>query len=580
MGAVFFIAIRRLRAPLVLIILIFAVSTAGLTLIPGVDSQGRPWQPTLFEAFYFVSYTATTIGFGELPNTFTNPQRLWATVIIFMSVVGWAYLLGSLLGLSQDKGFQSAIVAARFRRAVRALREPFYLLCGLGETGLMIARSLDRLGYRFAVLDPEERRIQELDLEEFAADPPAFAGDATSPEVLTMAGLRKPECRGVLALTNDDGVNLSIAVAARLLHPGLRTIARSDTPLITASMTTVGVHEVINPYREFAERLAIAMKAPDTHRLLTWLTGPPGAELRPRVPSPPGRWIVCGYGRFGFEIVKAIRDGGFDVVVVDPKPAEPIGLHVVRGLGTDADVLRTAGIDGAAGIVAGTDQDTANLAIAIAARQLKPGVFVILRQNLVGNRVLVDAFGADMTMVSSEIIANECLAILRTAHLSTFLRIVRARDDAWAQGIVERLRATVGDQSPEFWSSAITAAEAPGFLDAMKRAGRPVTISDLRRDSTDRDLHSVCTPLLLVRADAQIELPGDDVELRPGDEVLFAGRRAARRQMFQVLRNANTAWYVLTGRDRTRGTVWRLLDRPDRGSAAEPPAAGGARPRP
>lgn len=576
MGGVFFIAIRRLRAPLVLLILIFAVSTAGLTLIPGVDSQGRPWQPTLFEAFYFVSYTATTIGFGELPNTFSNPQRLWATVIIFMSVVGWAYLLGSLLGLAQDKGFQTAIVAARFRRAVRALREPFYLLCGLGETGLMIARSLDRLGYRFVVLDPDERRIQELDLEEFAADPPAFPGDATSPEILTMAGLLKPECRGVLALTNDDGVNLSTAVAARLLHPGLRTIARSDTPLVTASMTTIGVHEVINPYREFAERLAIAMKAPDTHRLLTWLTGPPGADLRPRVPSPPGRWIVCGYGRFGAEIVRAIRDGGFDVVVVDPKHGDASGLRVVRGLGTDAGVLREAGIDAAAGIVAGTDHDTANLAIGIAARQIRSGVFVILRQNLVGSRTLFDAFGADMTMVSSEIIANECLAILRTAHLSTFLRIVRARDDAWAQDIVERLRAIVGEHSPEFWSSAITPGDAPGLSDAMQRAGRPITLADLVRDSTDRDRRTACLPLLLIRAGAPIEVPGDDVELRMGDEVLFAGRTAARRNMFQTLRNANTAVYVLTGRDRTRGALWRRLDRHRPERAGAPPGTGGA----
>jgi len=108
-----------------------------------------------------------------------------------MSVTGWAYLLGSLLGMLQDKGFQAAIVAARFRRAVRRLREPFYLLCGLGETGMTIARSLDVMGYRFVVLDSDERRIQELDLEEFTADPPAFVGDATSPDILTMAGLLK-----------------------------------------------------------------------------------------------------------------------------------------------------------------------------------------------------------------------------------------------------------------------------------------------------------------------------------------------------------------------------------------------------
>ena len=61
MQSVFFITIRRLRAPLILIILIFALLTMGLSLIPGVDAQGQPWRMTLFEAFYFVTYT--TIAF-------------------------------------------------------------------------------------------------------------------------------------------------------------------------------------------------------------------------------------------------------------------------------------------------------------------------------------------------------------------------------------------------------------------------------------------------------------------------------------------------------------------------------------
>ena len=33
---------------------------------------------TLFDAFYFMSYTATTIGFGELPWPFTTAQRSYA----------------------------------------------------------------------------------------------------------------------------------------------------------------------------------------------------------------------------------------------------------------------------------------------------------------------------------------------------------------------------------------------------------------------------------------------------------------------------------------------------------------------
>ena len=102
---------------------------------------------------------------------------MWVTVVIYSSVIGWAYLLGSLLGLMQDKGFQAALVAARFARAVRRLREPFYLLCGLGETGQMVARALDRMGHRFVALDPDEARVVQLDLGDFATDPPALAGD-------------------------------------------------------------------------------------------------------------------------------------------------------------------------------------------------------------------------------------------------------------------------------------------------------------------------------------------------------------------------------------------------------------------
>ena len=83
-GGLFFISIRRLRAPLVFLIVVFAISTAGFALIPGVDAEGKPWRPTLFEAFYFVTYTATTIGFGELPYAFTDRQRLWVTVIIYL----------------------------------------------------------------------------------------------------------------------------------------------------------------------------------------------------------------------------------------------------------------------------------------------------------------------------------------------------------------------------------------------------------------------------------------------------------------------------------------------------------------
>jgi Trk K+ transport system NAD-binding subunit len=554
------IAVRRLRAPLIFLLVVFAVSTAGLTLIPGRDAAGVPWHPTLFEAFYFVTYTATTIGFGELRHEFNDIQRLWVTVIIYLSVIGWAYLLGSLLALAQDKGFQASLVISRFDRSVKRLREPFYLVCGLGETGLMVARALDQMDRHFIAVDADERRVVELELGDYGTDPSALAADATSPEVLRMAGLLKPECRGVVALTHDDDSNLAIAVAARLLRPGLRVICRAHDPSVMASMRTVGVEEIINPYREFADRLAVAMRAPDAHRLLSWLTGPYDAYLPPRIPAPPGRWVVCGYGRFGTEVVRAIRAVGIEVSVVDPKTIEEDGLHAIAGSGDDADVLEEAGITKAVGLVAGTDNDTANLAVAIAGRLLNPDLFLILRRNLVSNASLFAACGANMVMKPSELIADECLATLRTRHLSAFLAQVRRRDNDWAASVTERLLPIVGDTTPHFWTFALTEAEAPGLLGLMARSARPILIGEILRDIVDRT-PLACVPLMLVRGAEHVEIPEADHALRPGDEILFAGKTEARRQLSRTLGNANTAGYVVTGRDDAISLIGRLLRR-------------------
>ncbi len=78
-----FLVLRRLRTPLIVLITIFALSVLGLTLVPGpLDSNGVIQRLSFFHAVYFFSYTATTIGFGEIPYAFSEQQRLWVTLCI------------------------------------------------------------------------------------------------------------------------------------------------------------------------------------------------------------------------------------------------------------------------------------------------------------------------------------------------------------------------------------------------------------------------------------------------------------------------------------------------------------------
>src|SRR4030067_3204612 len=79
---VVFLLLRRMRVPLLVLIAVYAISVLGLVLLPGIDAEGRPYRLDFFHAFYIVTYTITTIGYGELSYSFSVAQRLWMVLPI------------------------------------------------------------------------------------------------------------------------------------------------------------------------------------------------------------------------------------------------------------------------------------------------------------------------------------------------------------------------------------------------------------------------------------------------------------------------------------------------------------------
>ncbi|MHA6794397.1 NAD-binding protein [Pseudonocardia bannensis] len=566
-SATIFLILRRMRAPLIVLITIFAISVLGLTLIPGKDPGGQPARMGFFDAFYFMSYTATTIGFGELPNTFTYPQRLWVTITIYLTVIGWAYAIGSLLGLLQDRAFRHALALQHFTRKVARLREPFLLIAGYGQTGELLGRSLDALGRRFVVIDRAAERIDALELDPYHADVPGLAGDAGNSGHLGVAGLGHPYCEGVLALTDDDEVNLAVAMAAALLRPELPVIARTISPAIADRMRAFGTPSVVNPFDCFGDHLSIALRAPATYQLMMWLEDGPGAELPPRGrPPAAGGWVMCGYGRFGRELTADLRAEGLEVCVIEPRSPATGDISVVAGDGFEPGVMARAGIEHAVGFVAGTDNDTTNLSLIAAARRVNPKVFVAARQNKPATAPLFAAMGVDSLLVPTEVIAHEVYAQLSTPLLWRFLQELPARGDEWAARLIDRLTDQCGRHLPALWKVRLTAVEAPA-LQSWLTAG-DARLGDLLRSPEDRELRLEAVPLLVLHGDNCVLAPEDDLVLAPGDEILLAGRSTARRDLETTMVIDATREYVLSGRHVPASWIWRKLARP--GSREEP----------
>ncbi|MDQ9171954.1 NAD-binding protein [Oxalobacteraceae bacterium R-40] len=559
MNSVFFIVLRRMRAPLILLIMVYCVSVVGLTLIPGVDADGSRATPmSFFHAFYFISYTATTIGFGEIPQAFSDGQRMWTTLCIYLTVVAWSYSILTLLALLQDKAFLQTLLAARFAGRVRRIRTPFYLVCGCGDTGTLICRALDYLGIDFVILDKDAHRIEELDLEEFKPNDPSLAADACHSATLLMAGLRHPYCKGVLAVTNDEDANLAIAINARLLNPRIPVLARARTPVVASNMAAFGTDHIVNAYERFAEYLALAVAAPERYRLIEILTGLPGANL-PEVHRPPrGKWIICGFGDFGRAIARYLEMPGIEMTIIDPQVERSENGNIVAGRGTEELVLQEAGIEQAAGIVAGTKDDIINLAIATMAKRLRPDIFVVARQNHEASDLLFDTFRADFSMVHTRLVAQECISILTTPLLARFLAAVRGMQEEWCNQLAQDLEALCEGVVPEVWDVVINQHSAPAVHQTLQRKST-VQIAHLLRDNADRDTRLPVAVLMVERGGAQQLLPDESFELMPGDALLIAGQHAARSLLNLTLQNLNALEFILTGCDQRSGWLWRRL---------------------
>ncbi|MGB9494358.1 MAG: NAD-binding protein [Azonexus sp.] len=556
MNSAFFLALRRMRVPIIVVIVIFSVSVFGLTLIPGIDADGKPTAPlSFFHAFYFISYTATTIGFGEIPNAFSNAQRMWVTVSIYLTVIGWSYSVITLLALLQDKGFQNTLTINRFSRRVRLLKEPFYLICGCGETGNLICKTLDHTGRAFVILEKDELRVQELDLQDFKSDTPALAADASQPGNLLLAGLKHPKCRAVLAVTNDEDANLTVAIAVRLLNPSIPIIARARSPAVAANMSSFGTNYIINPFTRFAEYLALAIAAPEQFRLIEILTSLPESAMPEPHRPPGGHWILCGYGRFGHALAEQLKPAGIELTIIDPDCDPEEIPRAVRGLGTEAETLLKAGIADAYGIVAGSDNDVNNLSIAVTANELNPSLFVVARQNHSVNSALFDAYGADFTMIPSHIVAQECIAILTTPLLAAFLWQLRKCDEAWSAALVSRLQALHKDLTPAVWGVRLNIGEALSIYRALMQ-GQKIRLGEIMRDGTDRSQPLPAITLLIRREDEDTLLPPDDFLLAPGDQLLLASSLNSRRNLELTLHNPHELDYVLTGHEITGSWIW------------------------
>jgi Trk K+ transport system NAD-binding subunit len=236
---------RRLRwgfiDPIVLRMLAGLVLTVGFSTLYFSHALGL----RLLDALYFVWTTVTTVGYGDIAlRDAPDTAKLVGMGVMFAG----AAFIASLYAL-----FTGAVVARRLdalRGRVPVRGRGHLVIAGAGHVGLRVARILAGQGRRVVVIerDGDSRHVSALRAEGHHV----IVADATGEEILDLA--RVEAAGAVLALTDSDGTNLHIALAARRRNPAVPVIVKVASPELSAHVAAR--HDALA-----ASSLAIASEA-------------------------------------------------------------------------------------------------------------------------------------------------------------------------------------------------------------------------------------------------------------------------------------------------------------------------------
>ena len=138
-------------------------------------------------------------------------------------------------------------------------------------------------------------------------------------------------------------------------------------------------------------------------------------RMKGRIESLSEHYILCGFGRVGAEIAREFTARGVPFVIVEAGPeeigrAQESGYLVVEGDATSDAILRAAGVDRARGLLAASDSDAGNTFIVLAAKALRPGLYVVSRAARPESGPRMQRAGADRT-ISPYSIAGRRMAL-------------------------------------------------------------------------------------------------------------------------------------------------------------------------
>ncbi len=548
------IILQKMRIPFIVIIITYTIAIIGLVSIDGIDANGNPYKMGIFDALYFISYTATTIGFGETPYSFTYSQRLWVTVSIYLTVVGWFYGIGTLIGLLQNKTFLNEIARVKFKRQVSNIRKKFIVVLGFNYVTNEIIKKLLANDIQVVVVEKSEEKANALILENYTPTVPILVLDAYKANALELAGINKHNCKAIVSLFEDDALNLRIAIVSRLLNKNIQLAIKATTSNSVNNLKDINTNVIANPFSVIANELKMAIKSPNLLKLEKWIYQIDTLDAHLEK-LPVGKYIVCGFGRLGRNIYKVMKNEAVEIVFIEIDTTKIKDIpqeerhRFFLGDADDKNILLEAGIKNATAIVAFTNNDTVNISILATAKKLNPHIITLAREDEIEDLSIFSNAQIDYLFMPSKILVNKITNALINPLADIFGRAIKTKDEKWAATLVKDLMQKI-DSNPVLFELTINSNQAHQICENIEH-GNEIDLSIFEISLHNRNFKNNVIPLLLKREGEIVLLPSLDTPLKIEDKLLFACDENAQNDIEYIAQNPYEFHYALKGEEKT-----------------------------
>ncbi len=205
--------LRDFRIPLALFA--FTMTGGGLILFELAALAGEPIHGRA-EAIYRLFMMTFLQSYGSFPRAWYLQALYFIMPIIGIGIVAQGLAdFGTMLFNRRNR-------SKEWEMAVASTFSHHIILVGLGHLGYRVVRQLREMDQEVVVieLDPEAELVANVR----ALDVPVIQGDGTRESTLAAAGVR--EARIILLCTQNDSLNMQIAVKARSMQPAIQVVMR------------------------------------------------------------------------------------------------------------------------------------------------------------------------------------------------------------------------------------------------------------------------------------------------------------------------------------------------------------------